>query len=154
LDGRYTDLDWLDVAHHLARLALVVRPDSLAAKLLLARALLRFGERDQALALLEGVRNPKPAKFASDEDEEAWYPSCQLLGDLYLEAGRADLAVPCLVDFRKSARSGARTLFKLGQAYEQLGDRARAKRCYEQVTAYEGNPLAPDAYEALSRLRG
>jgi tetratricopeptide (TPR) repeat protein len=154
LDGRYTDLDWLDVAHHLARLALVVHPDSLAAKVLLARALLRFGERDQALALLEGVRSPKPEKFASGEDEEAWYLSCQLLGDLYLEVGRADLAVPCFIDFRKSAKSGARTLFKLGQAYEQLGDLPRAKKCYQQVTAYDGNPLAPDAYEALSRLQG
>ena len=43
---------------------------------------------------------------------------------------------------------------KLGQAYEQLGDVAKAKRCYEQVTAYDGNPLAPDAYEALERLAG
>ena len=64
-----------------------------------------------------------------------------------------DLAVPCLSDFRKSSKSGARTLYKLGQAYEQLGDRVRAAKCYEQVTAYEGNPLAPDAYDALQRLK-
>jgi tetratricopeptide (TPR) repeat protein len=153
LDGRYTDVEWLDVAHHLAQLALVVKPESLTAKVLLARALLRYGERDKAIAALEEVRSPKPEKFASGEDEDAWFVSCQLLGDLYLEVGRADLAVPCLIDFRKSTKSGARTLFKLGQAYEQLGDVKRAKRCYEQVTAYEGNPLTPDAYEALSRLQ-
>ena len=35
---------------------------------------------------------------------------------------------------------------------EQLGDLPRAKRCYEQVTAYDGNPLLPEAYEALQRL--
>ena len=107
------------------------------------------------MALLEEVRGPaRPEKFASGEDEEAWYLACQLLGDLYLELGRADLAVACLNDFRKSAKSGAKTLYKLGQAFEALGDVGRAKKCYEQVTAYDGNPLAPDAYEALQRLQG
>jgi tetratricopeptide (TPR) repeat protein len=152
---RYTDVEWLDVALHLTRLALVVRPDSLAAQALLARLQLRLGEREQAVATLEEVRGPqRPERFASGEDEEAWYQASQLLGELYLEAGRADLAVPCLLDFRKSSKSGAKTLYRLGQAYEALGDQARAKRCYEQVTAYEGNPLAPEAEDALVRLRG
>jgi tetratricopeptide (TPR) repeat protein len=153
LDGRSTDVEWLDVAHHLIQLALVVMPESRAVKVLLAKVLLRYGERDRALATLEEVRNPKPEKFANGEDEDAWYQSCQLLSDLYLEVGRPDLAVPCLIDFRKSSKSGARTLFKLGQAYEQLGDRVRAAKCYKQVTAYEGNPLAPDAEDALQRLQ-
>jgi tetratricopeptide (TPR) repeat protein len=152
LDARYTDVEWLDVAHHLVQLALILHPENLTAKVLLARVLLRYGERDKALALLEEVHSPKPEKFASGEDEESWYLACQILGDLYLEVGKPDLAVPCLHDFRKSSKSGARTMFKLGQAYEQLGDRVRATKCYKQVTAYEGNPLAPDAYEALSRL--
>jgi tetratricopeptide (TPR) repeat protein len=153
LDGRQADADWLDVAHHLAQLALVVQPESRPARVLLARALLRLGERDRAVAVLEEVRSPKPEKFPSDEDEEAWYTACQLLGDLYLEAGRADLALPCLIDFRPSSRSGARTLFKMGQAYEMVGDRRRAVRCYKQVTAYEDNPLTPDAHDALQRLQ-
>jgi tetratricopeptide (TPR) repeat protein len=154
LDGRmYTDVEWLDVAHHLIQLALVVKPECRMVKVLLAKVLLRYGERDRAIATLEEVRNPKPEKFASSEDEDAWYQSCQLLSDLYLEIGRPDLAVPCLIDFRHSAKSGARTLYKLGQAYEQLGDRARAVKCYKQVTAYEGNPLAPDAEDALQRLQ-
>jgi tetratricopeptide (TPR) repeat protein len=152
LDARYTDVEWLDVAHHLVQLARIVHPESLSAKVLLARVHLRYGERDKALALLEEVHSPKPEKFASGEDEDSWYVCCQMLGDLYLEIGKPDLAVPCLHDFRKCSKSGARTLFKLGQAYEQLGDHVRAKKSYKQVTAYEGNPLAPDAYEALSRL--
>ncbi len=152
LDGRQVDVEWLDVAHHLVQLALVVQPDSRPAQVLLARALLRYGEREQAVAVLEAVRSPKPEKFAGGDDEEAWFVACQLLGDLYLETGKPDLAVPCLIDFRQSAKSGARTLFKLGQAYEQLGDRKRAERSYKQVTAYEGNPLTPDAYDALRRL--
>jgi tetratricopeptide (TPR) repeat protein len=153
LDGRYADVEWLDVAHHLVQLALVLKPDSLTVKVLLAKVLLRYGERDRALTVLEEVRQPKPEKFATAEDEDAWYQSCQLLSDLYMEVGRPDLAVPCLIDFRKSTKSGARTLYKLGQAYEQLGDRVRAAKCYKQVTAYEGNPLAPDAHDALQRLQ-
>jgi tetratricopeptide (TPR) repeat protein len=152
---RHTDIDWLDVAGHLARLVLVVKPASLVARVLLARVMLRLGERDQAIAMLQETHGPqKPESFASGDDEEAWYQACQLLGDLYLEVGKPDLAVPCLNDFRKSSKSGARTLFKLGQAFEQLGEVPKAKRCYEQVTAYEGNPLAPEAYDALARLQG
>jgi tetratricopeptide (TPR) repeat protein len=173
LDGRNLDVEWLDVAHHLTQLALVVQPDNLTAKLLLARVQLRLGERDQAVALLEEVRSPSPAlapvpaappaagptptrpeKFATSQDEESWYWACQLLGDLYLELGRPDAAVACLNDFRKSSKSGARTWMKLGQAYEQLGDVARAVKCYQQVTGYDQNPLAPDAYDALQRLQG
>jgi tetratricopeptide (TPR) repeat protein len=153
LDGRYTDVEWLDVAYHLIQLALIIKPESLMVKVLLAKVQLRYGERDKAIAVLEEVRNPKPEKFASAEDEDAWYQSCQLLSDLYMEIGRPDLAVPCLIDFRQSSKSGARTLYKLGQAYEQLGDRVRAAKCYKQVTAYEGNPLAPDANDALQRLQ-
>jgi tetratricopeptide (TPR) repeat protein len=153
LDGRYDSLEWLDVAHHLVKLTLVVQPNSLVAKVLLARVLLRHGERDEAIKLLGSVYAPKPEKFASGDDEDAWYVCCQLLGDLYMEVGRADLAVPCFLEFKKSSRSGARTLFKLGQAFEQLGDLVRAKKCYENVTAYEGNPLTSDAHDALSRLR-
>ncbi len=153
LDGRYTDVEWLDVAYHLIQLALVIKPESLMVKVLLAKVQLRYGERDKAIAVLEEVRNPKPEKFASGEDEDAWYQSCQLLSDLYMEVGRPELAVPCLIDFRQSSKSGARTLYKLGQAYEQLGDRVRAAKCYKQVTAYEGNPLVPDAHDALQRLQ-
>jgi tetratricopeptide (TPR) repeat protein len=152
LDGRYTDVEWLDVAHHLIQLALVIMPENRTVKVLLAKVLLRYGERDRAIAMLEEVRDPKPEKFASGEDEDAWYQSCQLLSDLYLEVGQPDRALPCLIDFRQSSKSGARTLYKMGQAYEQLGDRIRAAKCYKQVTAYEGNPLTPDAEDALQRL--
>ncbi len=154
LDGRLqSDAEWLDVASHLIQLAMVVKPESLTAKVLYARLRLRFGERDEATALLEQVRDPKPERFESGEDEEAWYQACQLLGDLYMEAGRPDLVVTCLTEFRKSAKSGARTLYKLGQAYEQLGDRAKAVKSYEMVTAYDGNPLVYDAQSALNRLK-
>src|SRR5438067_1108337 len=66
---------------------------------------------------------------------------------------RPDLAVPCLTDFRKCARSGADTLYRLGQAYEQLGDRARALKCYEHVTSYDNHPLLYEAREAIHRVK-
>ncbi len=154
LDGKkLTDPEWMEVASHLVQLALVVKPESLTAKVLYARVRLRYGERDEAIILLERVREPKPEHYENGDDEEAWYQACQLLGDLYMESSRPDLAVPCLAEFRKSAKSGARTLFKLGQAYEQLGDRPRAVKAYQMVTAYDGNPLVYDARSALHRLQ-
>ncbi len=154
LAGRELDLDALDWAQHLADLALAVKPESVQARVLLARALLRRGEKERAAALLEELHTAKPEKFAGGDDEEAWFVACRLLGDLYLqELSRPDLAVACYGDFRKSAKSGADTMYKLGQAHEQLGDRARALKCYEQVTAYENHPLASEAREAVYRLQ-
>jgi predicted Zn-dependent protease len=147
------DLELLDWAEHLVDLAVVVKPDSRRAWVLKARCRWRRGEVDEAAKVLEGVRTPKPEKFAGAEDEEAWFAACQLLGDLYLNnLGKPEQAAACLHDFKKSPKSGAKTLYRLGQAYEAMGDTAKAARCYQQVTAYEGNPLAPDAHEALERL--
>lgn len=152
---KYTDLEWLDVAHHLTRLALVVQPNNLSAKVLLARVMLRLGERDRAVTILEEVRGPQmPERFETADDSEGWYVASQLLGDLYLETGKPEQAIACLNDFRKSAKAGAKTWFKLAQAYEALGDAVRARKCYEQVASYDGNPLAPSAEEALARLSG
>jgi tetratricopeptide (TPR) repeat protein len=151
VDIKNADLDVIDWAEHLARLALVVKPESLAAKIVLARTLRRRGEIAQAQTLLEEIYQAKPENEA---DENAWYLACRLLGEMYLyELGKPDLALTCLASYRKSAKSGADTLFKMGQAYEQLGDRARARKCYESVQAYEGHPLVPDAREALYRLQ-
>jgi tetratricopeptide (TPR) repeat protein len=153
LDGRYEDMEWLNVAGHLVQLARVILPDNLAAKVLEARICLRTGDRDRALTLLEEVRAAKEQAANSGDEGEAWFAANQLLGDLYLEAGRADQALLALQDFRESSRSGAKTIYKMGQAYEQLGDRAKAMKCYEQVTAYEGNPLVYEAREAMYRMK-
>ncbi len=151
LEIKSDDAELIDWADHLIQLALVAQPGNRTAMLLKARIHLRRGERNEAMALLEGIRSPKPEKFASSEDEDAWYMSCRLLGELYLnELGKPDLAVACLSDFRKSSKSGADTLYKLGQAYEQLGDLKRALKCYEHVISYDGHPLAPDARGDLS----
>jgi len=154
LDMKDADLDLIDWAQHLIELVRILQPESLTAKVLLARALRRRGEIDQSRALLEEVYSHKPEKFASGEEEDSWYVSCRLLGEAYLnEMSRPDLAIPCFTEFRKSSKSGADTLYRLGQAYEQTGDRVRAKKCYEHVTSYDSHPLAPDAREALYRLQ-
>ncbi len=154
LDHPAADLDAIDWAGHLLDLALVVQPASIAARMLRARIHLRKGEKDEAAALLENLHTNKPERFATSEDEDAWYLSCRLLGELYLyDLGKPDLAVPCFNDFRKSSKSGADTLYKLGQAYEQLGDRERAVKCYQNVAAYDAHPLAPDARDAIDRLQ-
>lgn len=154
LDMRDADLDLLEWAQHLADVAAVLQPDSIVVKVLRARALRRRGELVEAQQVLEGARSPKPERFASGEEEDAWFLSCRLLGELYLyDLHKPDLAVPCFNDFRGSHKSGADTMYKLGLCYEQLGDAARARKCYEHVTAYESHPLAPDARDALYRLQ-
>jgi tetratricopeptide (TPR) repeat protein len=152
LDRQGADLDLLDWASHLLDLAQAARPGSLAVRVLRARVRRLRGELPEAIATLEEVRKGRPETFADGEEEEAWYLACRLLGDLYLEE-RPELAVECLQEYRKSARSGADTLYKMGVAYERLGDAARAAKCYRAVTGYEQHPLAPEAHDALARLR-
>ena len=153
LDGRYEDPDWIEFARHLAELAMVLEPENRMARVLLGKGLLRQGERTRARELFELARNPKPEKFTGSDDEDAWYSSCQLLADIYMELDMFQEAVNCLQDFRKSPKSGARTWLRLGQALEKLGDTKKAIACYEQATAYEGNPNAMEAQDALYRLK-
>ncbi len=139
LDAKHGDLETVEWAMHLIELARVLRPDLIVGKVLHARAHLRRGERDQAVELLESVRKPRPENFATGADEEAWYLANRLLGDLYLaELARPDLALECFTSYRQSSKSGADTLYKLGQTYEQLGDR----------------PLRHQVLPACSLLRG
>jgi tetratricopeptide (TPR) repeat protein len=153
LDRHAGDLDLLDWANHLMELARVMRPSSFTVKLLAARLKRLRGENAEAIQMLEEIRTNKPEKFPSNEDEEAWYGAHKLLGDLYLHE-KPDQAVECLLQFRNSARSGADTMYKLGVAFEKLGDLARAAKCYEHVTAYESHPLYSASVEALRRVRG
>jgi tetratricopeptide (TPR) repeat protein len=152
LDNLGENLELLDWAEHLAGLAQTAEPGSLSVRVLRARMLRRRGENDQAIALLEEVRANKPEKFPSTEEEDAWYLSCRLLGDLYLNV-KPDQAIVCFQEYRQHGKSGADTVYKMGVAYENLGDRVRAAKCYETVAAYESHPLAPEANSALHRLQ-
>jgi tetratricopeptide (TPR) repeat protein len=152
LDDRRSDTTWLEVAEHLLVLAERVDPDNLTARVNLARARLRLGDRDAAVAGYESVRAAKPTGLFQGDAPEAWQLANQALGELYLECGRPKDAVACLLDFRDSPKAGAATLFKLGQAYEEMRDIKRARSYYTQVTGYEGNPLVWQAREAIDRL--
>ena len=150
LNSKSEDLDLLDWATHLATLAAIVRPGSNGVRLVTARCLLRRGERDAGIAMLEDVRE---SKKGSGDEEDGWYAATKILGQLYLdELSRPDLAVKAFGDYREYGKSGADTLYQLGRAYEALGDVANAVKFYTAVTAYEEHPRYWDAKEALRRL--
>ncbi len=153
LDGHLSGEEWLEVAGHLIDLALLIEPKGLPLRVLAGRYALRLGNRDQALEILEKVRADKPTSWISGVEEEAWDLANQILGDLFLEVGRPKDAIDALVDFRKTSKSGTKTLWKMGQAFEALGETKKAMGCYEQITAYEGNPLVWDAQNAVNRLK-
>lgn len=147
------DLELLEWANHLVELAQVADPAGISPRVLRARICRIRGEIDQAASVLEEIRANKPEKFATTEEEEAWFLAHRILGELYVDE-KPDQALLCFQEFRKSPRSGANTLYNIGRAYENLGDRPRAIHFYEQVMAFEGNPLVYDARDAIDRLRG
>lgn len=142
-------LEW---ALHLARLVLALEPNNLRALVLCGRVYQRVGNEEESARYYEQARAAKPDRFSSREEEEAWYLATVRLGDYYLyRAKRPDLALACYSDYRSSPKSGADTLYKMGQCYEQLGDVVRATKCYQAVTVYD-HPLSHEAYAALTRL--
>jgi len=150
LNSKSDDVELLDWATHLAKLAEVMQPASNGVRLIKARCLLRRGERDAGIALLEDVRE---GKKGSGDEEDAWYAATKILGQLYLEElNRPDLAVKAFTDYKEYGKSGADTLYQLARAYEALGDTANAAKFYNAVTAYEEHPRYWDAKEALRRL--
>jgi tetratricopeptide (TPR) repeat protein len=151
LDSNSPEVDVLDWAHHLAKVALVMEPKNLVANVQMARCHLRRGERDEGMKLLEDVREMKPS---GGEEREAREWTLRQLGALYLdEYNRPDLAVECLKEFLDSEKSGAKTLYDMGRGYEAMGDTTRALKYYQQAAAYEDNPIRWDAEEAIRRLR-
>ncbi|MEI7685763.1 MAG: hypothetical protein WCL32_12115 [Planctomycetota bacterium] len=152
LERGASDLDLLDWAGHLAELYETAKPTSLDALVMRARVRRLRGEIPETIETLEKIRQNKPEKFASEQEEDAWYVAHRLLGDLYLEEKPAE-AVKCFLEFRKSSRAGADTMYKLGRAYEAVGDLTRAGRCYEEVVTFEQHPLFYEARDALERVK-
>ncbi len=150
LNSKDADADLLDWATHLTRLAKVIEPASNRVRLVEARCLLRRGERDAGLQLLEDVRE---GQKGSNDEEEAWYNATKILGQLYLEElNRPDLALRAYVDYKEYHKSGADTLFQIAKCYEAQNDVSNAAKFYTAVTAYEEHPRYWDAKEALKRL--
>ncbi len=151
-DAREPDLETLDYGLHMARLARVMNPEANTTRLAEGWLLLRRGEREAGLKLLEDVR---VGKRGSGDEEDAWFTTTKVLGNLYLdELDRPDLALQCLNDYREYHKSGADTLYRLGETYEKMGNVAAAIKLYEAVTAYDKHPRYWDARQAISRLKG
>jgi tetratricopeptide (TPR) repeat protein len=150
LNSKEADADLLDWATHLTRLAKVMEPTSNRVRLVEARCLLRRGERDGGISLLEDVRE---SQKGSGDEEESWYNATRILGQLYLEElNRPDLALKAYSDYKDYHKSGADTLFQIARCYEALGDPANAAKFYNAVTAFEEHPRYWDAKDALKRL--
>ncbi len=147
-DGGVELLDW---AAHLSKLARIMKPTSNGVRLVEARVLLRQGERDAGLSILEDIRE---GEKGSGEEQEAWYTTTKLLGQLYLEElARPDLALKCYMDYKDYHKSGADTLYQIARCYEAMNDSPHAIQFYNAVTGYEGHPLYWDAKEAIRRLK-
>ena len=150
LNATTDDQEMIDWATHLSKLAMIMKPTENGVRLIQARCLLRKGDRDAGITILEDIRE---AKKGSGDEEDAWYSATKILGQLYLEElNRPDLAVGAFNDYKLSSKSGADTLYQLGRAYEAQNDTANAIRFYEAVTAYEAHPRFWDSKEALRRL--
>ena len=150
LNAKNDDPELVDWATHLSKLATIMQPASNGVRLVQARCLLRRGDRDGGITIMEDIRE---AKKGSGEEEDAWYAATKILGQLYLdELNRPDLAAQAFLDYKGYSKSGADTLYQLARAYEAQNDTVNAIRFYEAVTAYEAHPRFWDAKEALRRL--
>ncbi len=150
LNAKEADADLLDWATHLTRLAKVIEPTSNRTRLVEGRCLLRKGDRDAGLSVLEDVRE---SQKGSGDEEEAWYTATRLLGQLYLdELSRPELALRAYIDYKEFHKSGADTLFQIAKCYEAMNDLSNAIKFYTAVTAYEEHPRFWDAKDALKRL--
>jgi tetratricopeptide (TPR) repeat protein len=152
LNAPQASVELLDWAGHLAELAALMRPQSNAVRLVQARVLLRRGQREEGLKLLEDIHYE--SEKGSGAEEEAWYLATKLLGQLYLEElNRPENALHCYLQYKEYYKSGADTLFQIARCYEALGDRVRAMQHYKAVTGFEGHPLVWEAEAALRRLQ-
>lgn len=149
-NGELENLDWAD---QLMALAEAAWPGSIQVKYQRARIKRFRGETNEAIEILETVRQNKPEKFANAAEQETWYNVHRLLGELYVDE-KPDQAVLCLHEFRNSDKAGADSMYSLGRAYENLGDFPRAAKCYENVMAYEKHPRYYDARDGFERVKG
>ena len=122
---------------------------------LLGRLHLRQGDERSAAMCLEQTRANPPKQFRNDEEKQAYFRACRLLGQLYVDKlGEPEKAIECLSIYKDHLDSGADTLFLLARAYEGAGQIKAARKWYDMVLVYPSHPKANAAKEALSRLTG
>lgn len=152
LESRTDDLEMLDWADHLMKLAAVMQPKNISALVVKARLHLRRGERTEGLTVLEDVKEMNPS---GADESDAWFFTQKQLGTLYLdELNRPDLAIPCFLEYLNDVKSGGETHYQLGRAYEAVSDKTNAIKHYQMVLAYEGHPRYWDAQQAVRNIKG
>ena len=124
----------------------------IAVNTLLGRSAVRRGDDAAAIQCLEQVCRPDATPPADDDLRASYDLAHRLLGDLLLRHGRPAEAARCLRVYSECVRSGAETLYLLGQAHEAAGQPAHARKWYDMVLVYAGHPRAADARAALERL--
>jgi len=153
VDQRDVDVDTADYGLHLVRLGRLFQPQSQVGMVTEARLMLRKGERDKGLSLLEDLR--ELPRGSGNDEEDAWFLAVRMLGEMYLdELQRPDLAVNCFTLYREYQKSGADTLFSLGRAHEAAGNIPAAIKAYEAIDMYANHPRRWEAADAARRLKG
>jgi tetratricopeptide (TPR) repeat protein len=151
LELKNTTAEQHEWGRHLAEVLIAIAPDRITGWVLLGRAQLRLGQSANAVEVLEKAYQMGKSKKPGGDDQEDWYLACRILGDYYLQQERFAEALACFSDYRQSTKSGADTLFKLGQAAERLGELTKAKNYYEHANMFDH----PNKYEvnmALDRI--
>jgi tetratricopeptide (TPR) repeat protein len=151
LDLRNAGPEQYQWGQHLAELLKAAAPERPVGWVLSGRIHLRLGQAEAGVQSLETAYRLGKEKKPGGEDLEAWYLACRILGDHYLQQQQFSAALECFEAFSQSTKSGADTLFKLGQASEHLGEFAKAKKYYESANMFDH----PNKYEvtlALERL--
>ena len=122
LNAKEDSIELLEWAQHLATLAGIMKPDSNGVRLVEARVLLRRGERETGLKILEDIHDDKP-KGSGDEEDAVVHRDQDSRPAVSRRVRQArELALHCYVKFKDYHKSGADTLYQIARCYEAMGD--------------------------------
>lgn len=112
-------------------------PDDAEVMLYLGLSLLRVGQQENGLALLEGA-------YAALQDVK----SATVLGIAYSQAGLNDKAIPFLQMAADANHNNFNVRYRLGLAYDNNGEHDKAVECL--LEALELRPEDPKVYRSIA----
>ncbi len=151
LENKQAGIEQLEWAKHLAELLTVAAPERVAGWVLIGRAFLRLNQPHNGVKALEYAYQLGIAQKPSGEDLDQWYIACRILADHHLNEQRYAEAMEHYQHYSQSTKSGAETYYKMGQAAEALGDKARAKKHYQSANMFD-HPQKYEVSQALERV--
>ena len=151
LENKQSGTEQLNWARHLAELLTVAAPERVSGWTLIGRAFLRLQQPQNGVKALEYAYQLGLNQKPSGEDLDSWYLACRILGDYYLGEHRYEDALECYQHFIQSTKSGADTYYKMGQAAEALGDKAKARKHYQSANMFD-HPQKYEVSQALARV--